>query len=194
LTFRPIALVLGSAWLISTGVGFHSLQRYASTPGRVASSPDRWPMDSQVRFDPARPTLVMAVHPRCPCTRASIEELAQIVTHCRGLVSVRVLVFQPKRFPEQWSQSDLWHQAEGIPGVQVLPDVDGREATRFGAKTSGHVFLYSTTGGLLYSGGITGARGHVGDNFGRGALISLLREEKCVGSGARVFGCPIGDE
>ena len=52
----------------------------------------------------------------------------------------------------------------------MLRDDDGAEARRFGAETSGQTLLYDARGALAFSGGITGARGHAGDNAGRASL------------------------
>jgi hypothetical protein len=59
--------------------------------------------------------------------------------------------------------------------------------------------LYGPGGDLLFSGGITAARGHSGDNCGRSTIISLLTEETAnapVRAGPAqtfVFGCPLFD-
>jgi len=72
-----------------------------------------------------------------------------------------------------------------------LRDDDGLEATRFGVITSGQTVLYDPSGALLFSGGITGARGHAGDNAGRASLVSLLNQGKTDLSSTSVFGCPL---
>ena len=85
----------------------------------------------------------MAAHPHCPCTRASIESLARIMTRCRGLVTAHVAFCKPAGFPGDWEQTDLWRSAAAIPDVEVFCDEEGREARRFGAATSGCVLLFS---------------------------------------------------
>jgi hypothetical protein len=78
-----------------------------------------------------------------------------------------------------------------MPGVHVLRDIDGAEARRFQAMTSGQTLLYDAAGRLQFSGGITIAKGHSGDNQGRSSIESLLSD---VGSDTRatpVYGCPI---
>jgi hypothetical protein len=82
--------------------------------------------------------------------------------------------------------------ARSIPGVVVRSDAKGREAARFGMTASGHASLYSTAGRLLFNGGITGGRGHVGDNPGRSALVSILSNISPVASPTPVFGCGLG--
>src|SRR5207248_10565652 len=127
-------------------------------------------------------TLVMFAHPRCPCTRASIEELNRLLARCQGKLATRVLFFQPSNYPPEWSRGSLWKSAEAIPGVIAQRDLDGLEARRFGAETSGFVVLYSASGHLLFRGGITGSRGHAGDNTGMEAIISLVNGERAGNS------------
>lgn len=54
--------------------------------------------------------------------------------------------------------------------------------------------LYGADGRLLFSGGITGSRGHSGDNEGRRAIVSLLTGEGAYKSDTPVFGCSLFDE
>jgi hypothetical protein len=52
--------------------------------------------------------------------------------------------------------------------------------------------LYDARGALLFSGGITGARAHAGDNPGRSALVALLnRQSGTHASTTNVFGCSL---
>ena len=62
-----------------------------------------------------RYTLVLAVHPHCPCTRASLDELAVIMTRGSGRVAARVLFVQPEGFSERWAQTDMWRTVRSIP-------------------------------------------------------------------------------
>jgi hypothetical protein len=57
--------------------------------------------------------------------------------------------------------------------------------------TSGQTVLYDNEGALLFSGGITGARGHAGDNAGRTSLVELLNRGAAGRSRTSVFGCPL---
>ena len=69
---------------------------------------------------------------------------------------------------------------------------DGREARLFGAATSGQTMVYGRNGHLLFSGGITAARGHYGDNAGASAIGALL-EQPTPQSGRKtaVYGCAL---
>jgi hypothetical protein len=79
-----------------------------------------------------------------------------------------------------------------MAGVSAAWDPDGREARVFGAQTSGVVFLYDTHGELLFEGGITGSRGHAGENFGADRLAAALRSGRPgAGTPSPVFGCSL---
>jgi hypothetical protein len=167
------------------------LKEYEISPGVAAAAPERWPADTRLRRDDARPTLVMLAHPHCPCTRASIGELARLMTQARGRVTAYVLFVKPPNFSEGWEQTDLLTNAAAIPGVFVVRDDGGVEATRFHAATSGQTMLYDAQGRLMFRGGITSARGHAGDNDGRTAIVSLLTDGETGQRETPVFGCPL---
>lgn len=188
---RLILTAAGALWLLMVGAGTGVLWNYESTPGVAAATPDRWPAASRVKPAADRATLVMTAHPHCPCTRASIGELARLMTQAQGRVTAYVLFVKPSNFSGEWTHSDLWASAAAIPGVTPVRDDDGVEAGRFHAATSGQTVLYDAAGNLLFSGGITGARGHSGDNAGRAAVVSLLTAGEAERRDAPVFGCPL---
>jgi hypothetical protein len=133
----------------------------------------------------------MAAHPQCPCTRASVAELAQLMAHVQGKVQAYVLFYSPRESGVDWQNTDTRRSAAQIPGVTVLSDVDGAEAQRFGAETSGHTFLFDPSGQLLFNGGITASRGHSGDNPGESAIVSLINDHSSKRSRTFVFGCSL---
>jgi hypothetical protein len=77
--------------------------------------------------------------------------------------------------------------------LQLLIDGDGDLTEKFGAQTSGHVFLYDKLGVLRFQGGITPSRGHAGDSYGQAAILSLLRGGRPERDAAPVFGCPLDE-
>jgi hypothetical protein len=107
---------------------------------------------------------------------------------------MHAFVYRPADEPAGWEQTDLWRTASAIPGVHVMTDVGGAEARVFGALVSGQTLLYSAMGSLLFSGGITGARGHEGDNAGRTALTSILAGRTSATIRTKVFGCYLYSE
>jgi hypothetical protein len=133
----------------------------------------------------------MLVHPQCPCSRATIGELADLMAKSEGRISAYVLFVRPPGFADSWVHTDLWESARQIPGVNVISD-NGREAHRFGAATSGQTLVFDRRGQLRFSGGITLARGHWGDNAGVNAVVALLGTPSRSGTDrAAVYGCPL---
>jgi hypothetical protein len=167
------------------------LWRYKNTPGTLALASVDWPAEVRLARSTGRPTLVMLAHPHCPCTRATMSELARLMTDGGGRVDAHVLFLKPSEMADGWERTDIWRRAESIPGVRVASDIDGREAARFGATVSGQVLLYDPAGRLLFRGGITGARGHEGDNTGRRQLATLIRTGTAASRESRVFGCSL---
>src|SRR5689334_844040 len=157
-------------------VAMGSLWKYKNTPGEQAAAPTRWPAASRIERDPGFPTLVMFAHPMCPCTRASLSELRAIMSEFHDRVTAHVLFAMPDGVSPTWATGESLAVAASIPGVRVQRDEGEHEAALFGAKTSGHVVLYDKAGGILFRGGITSSRGHVGDNTGRARLTALLGE------------------
>ncbi|MDB6029640.1 MAG: hypothetical protein JWM68_5863 [Verrucomicrobiales bacterium] len=190
-TEKLVFIVSTSLWLFAVGAGLSILSSYSSAPGTERPAPLQWPRDSKIKTETGRSTLVMMVHPRCPCSRASIAELARLMTQAQGLLSARVIFWEPKGVSETWAKSDLWTSAAAIPGVTVMLDVEGEEARRFGGETSGQTFLYNAKGRLQFSGGITVARGHAGDNAGRSAILALVSEKPATIAATPVFGCSL---
>lgn len=179
------------AWLATVVTGFCMLWGYENTPGKSSRPPLDWPSESEIEPGTDRPTLLLFAHPRCPCTRASIRELSLIMARCQELVETRVLFIRPAEFDVDWEKTDLWRTASGIPGVRVRADIGHEEARRFQVRTSGVTLLYDTAGRLLFRGGITGSRGHQGDNAGRSAIVSLLTGGEAEREETFAFGCAL---
>jgi hypothetical protein len=189
---KLLLIAAGTIWFLTVGAGVAVLWNYENTPGATAAAaPDQWPENSHIQRATNRATLVMMVHPHCPCTRASVGELARLMAQAQGRVTAYVLFAKPPNLSKDWEQTDLWETATAIPGVSVMRDDDGVEARRFHAATSGQTMLYDKNGNLLFSGGITGARGHEGDNAGRSAIVSLLTTGEADDWNTPVFGCAL---
>src|SRR5207253_11434658 len=109
-----------------------TLLAYESTSGTIGAVPRQWPSTSQIERVTDRPTLIMLAHPRCPCTRASVAELAQMMARMQGKVYAYVLFLKPQPSGAEWEDTELRRSAAAIPGVKVLSDADGVEARRFG--------------------------------------------------------------
>ena len=178
---RPSGTVAGAVagamfvlWLGALAAGLGALARYKNTPGAAVRPPLRWPGQSGIALDGQRPTLLMFAHPRCACTRASLTELARVLSGQVDRVAAYVLFFQPPDAAADWAQGELMQRAAAIPGLRVRLDPQGREARHFSSTTSGHVLLYGPDGALLFAGGITPSRGHSGDSEGGRALSARI--------------------
>jgi hypothetical protein len=187
----PFRIALCALWLAGIGAGFAVVLKYQNTEGRAGVTPQHWPAGTLIALDPDRDTLVMFAHPRCPCTRASLDELNRLLARTSGKVRPQVWFVRPAGLPAGWTETDLWRSAAALPGVTVREDAGGAQASLFGAETSGYVVLYDPRGRLLFKGGITGSRGHAGDNAGENAVVSLLIGGDAALSQTRVFGCSL---
>jgi hypothetical protein len=188
---RAWLLVFTAAWLVAVSSGLWVLWAYENRPGADAHAPARWPAETTLTAAADRPTLVFLAHPQCTCTQASIQNLAEALARTPTPPKTYVVFLRPTSFDAGWEKTDLWRRAENLPNATVLRDDDGVEAQRFGVETSGQTLLYDRSGTLIFSGGITGSRGHVGDNAGESALIALISKGEADRSGTSVFGCPL---
>jgi hypothetical protein len=189
---RPCyTLAAAMFWVSVIAFGMACMLRYANAPGGAGMTPVLWPAGSRIALETNRPTLIVFAHPRCPCTRASIGELDQLMADCQGRFGAQVWFIKPAGVAPNWTDTDLWAKAAAIPGVTVHRDDDGIEARRFQAETSGQSVLYDQTGKLLFHGGITISRGHAGDNPGVDALKALLTHKVLNQAQTPVFGCSL---
>jgi hypothetical protein len=153
-----------------------ALWRYAATPGVAGNPPAYWPRKSRITRDPKRLMLVMIAHPHCPCTRASLGELEEVMAHSSGHLRAVVIFVNPANFGDDWMKTDLWFSLAKIPAVSPLID-EGSELERFGGATSRETMVDDRNGKLVFSGAITAARGHWGDNQRIAAIRKLLNVE-----------------
>jgi len=188
---RAVIALAAAAWLALIVGAFAMLWNYKSTPGATAPRSD-WPANSHIARANDRATLIMFAHPYCPCTRASMNQLGELLSHIGGPVRAFVL-FAPVD-DEDVTQSALWKKAASISAVTPIVDVGGTEAALFGAKTSGHVMLFHRSGRNLFSGGITSARGHEGDNPGAQRVASFITSGHADHDTSPIFGCSLRED
>lgn len=188
----------GVVWLAGLYLGFRSILAYENAPGLAAQPPQRLPSQSTGAAS-GQLTLVLMAHPRCPCTYATVDELAEIMARARQTLRARVYFYKPAGASDRWAQTDLWRAAAAIPGVELFADEGGRTAHRFGAATSGQAVLYGADGALLFSGGLTDSRGHAGESTGGRAVLALCAGKPGLASAGAplretpVYGCPLQD-
>lgn len=184
-----VALLLG--WVALTAAGLYALLSYAGTAGPGEARSDAWPADTRLSRSADCHTLLMFAHPHCPCTAASVEELSRCLVHLGERVQVIMVFAQPSGRDMPLDTSSLFRSVRCIDGIETFADVAGTEALRFGALTSGHVMLFAPDGSLCFSGGLTPARGHAGENPGRIALEEWVLQGRSSIRRMPVYGCAL---
>lgn len=189
-------LLLGAAvlWLGAAAGGAVCIFAYASRPAPRSEVAQIWPEQLGLARHADGFSLVIAVHPRCPCTRASVSELNKLMLAWNGRVQTIALVAKPFELPDLWSESDVTARLREIPHLQVVRDLGGQKARAFGATSSGHTLLYDRSGRLVFDGGLTAFRGHEGPSVGTAMLKELVAGGSVASAHSKVFGCSLKDE
>jgi hypothetical protein len=188
-----VASVAIAGWATLVLCGELYLWRFQLTAGATGETLKHWPKESNIRRQDGLFTLLLFLHPKCPCSQASFDSAAQVAARAQGKLNLFLVFVKPAGSHSDWEKTDLWKQGKATPGCTVLTDEAGREAQKFGVKTSGHVLLYDPAGQLLFSGGLTSARGQPGPSAGLEAVVHLLNGESVEESHGPVYGCPLLD-
>lgn len=193
--------VAASAWLLALGGGLGAMHAYSARPGTGGHVIGSWPEGSAIERERAGPTVVLFVHPRCPCTRATMANLRSVWPGAEdGTRTTLVIVSSGpgaglQGAEQEGSEVEAWVARLGAAvDVRVMVDVAGEEARRFGVTTSGHVIVADADGRVRFSGGVTPGRGHEGACDALGKFESALAGEGAFEGGSErltVFGCPI---
>jgi hypothetical protein len=174
-------------WLVLILACLCSLLSYQAQAGKQAEPPLTWPG----HLSPGESfTLLLFVHPGCPCTRASLRQLERLTAKEWPGLKTYAVFSTPQGVEPDFHQTDLWRFAVRIPGVTAWLDTDGRVSQEFGCFTSGQALLYDREGLLKFSGGVTDSRGHEGDSVGIEAITGHLKNQEGVPS-TEVYGCPL---
>lgn len=189
-------LLYGAAllWIAAAAGGSVYMFVYASRPAERSEVARVWPDRPGLVRNADGFSLVVAVHPKCPCTRASVAELNKLMLGWGGRVRAIALVSKPFELPDLWSESDVTARLREIPNVEVVRDLGGAKADAFGARSSGQTLLYDAAGRLAFEGGITAFRGHEGPSVGGEALKQLVAGAQTDVRHSKVFGCSLKDE
>jgi hypothetical protein len=189
---RRVVIACAAALTVGgTIFGGAAVLRYEATPGTSAAPPPDWPPTSRIERRAGAAQIVFFAHPKCPCTRASFAELEAALRLADAPTDVVFVFHRPKDAGADWERDATIEARRRFPNARVFVDVGGEEAKLFGAETSGHALLFDADGRNLFSGGVTGARDHIGDNVGRRALVEALRSPPIEPVRRVVFGCPL---
>jgi hypothetical protein len=192
MTAGKITLVTWSAltWVACIAAAFAYLNRYSSIPGAAFD-----PKQSAGEFlasvrQPGRPVILVAVHPRCPCTDATLAELGDLLARSDGRCDAVMLEFQPLNPTSDWPKPATNQTLGGVP-VRIITDTEGQLAEKIGAHTSGHLVLVDATGAIRFRGGLTLSRGHRGRSPAQDAILATIMGREPALNKAPVFGCAL---
>lgn len=177
-------------WLFCCLCATAVLTLYSHTPNDAGAAQVVLTDTNAVQLDENRPTLVMYVHPRCPCTLASVEGLARLQRKFVGRFALRVVFSVPQGMETDWHETSLWESVGRISDCERILDKGGRITRQAGAETSGTVGVYEPDGRLMFWGGVTASRGHAGDSPGTDAIAGYFNN-LTYQDRTNVYGCPI---
>lgn len=180
-------------WLLAVGGGTWWLQARAFAPATAGAPAAVWPGGGALRPVEGGHTLVVALHPECPCSMATLDQLGQILAHADDRLGTRLIFAHYDELPTPPEKSALWAKAARLPRTTLFADHGGGERRRFDARTSGETLLYDPQGRLVFHGGITLGRGHRGDNPGQSTVLDLVRGATAAPAlpATPVFGCAL---
>jgi hypothetical protein len=185
-TLFAIGLAL---WFAAVAQGMKWMSDYSLTPGEAGAPATTWPA-AEIGRGEGRHTLVVGLHPECPCSRATMAELERVLT-AAGDALEAVVVFDDAASAAPARSSALFRRATQLPRTRVVCVTSVSELGEFDFRTSGETRLYRPDGTLVFRGGITASRGHEGENAGAAAVVSHARAELCGTSATPAFGCAL---
>lgn len=191
---RALVYGAGLLWIAAAVGGTAFIFVYESQPAAAAQVARVWPDAVGLARNQSGFSLVMAVHPKCSCTRASVAELNKLMLAWGGQVHAIALVTKPFEVTDLWSETDVTARLREIPGVAVVRDLGGAKAAAFGAHNSGQTLLYDSAGQLVFEGGITAFRGHEGPSIGGETLKQIVAGQPAPQRHTKVFGCSLEDK
>ena len=195
---------LVGAWAACLLGGTLAFGLYEHRSGSDQLAPDAWPEDLPwPGTDSGQHVAWLFVHPKCPCSRASLAEWDRILLAAGHGLRGEVVWVVPDGAATGWGDDDdagLRAECDGR-GLTVRRDPGGALAGRFGAATSGHAVWYGPDRTLRGCGGVTPSRGHRGPT-GLGTAMTALGgrgeapQADRVGPAATAvvgpsFGCPL---
>lgn len=177
-------------WAASLLPAFALLNVYTHTPDALGPPPPPSALEELLQPSEAgKWLLVVAVHPKCPCTLATVSELQRLLRRVHARLQCRVLVFQPADADESWTSTRSINRLRNTLGVRLEYDPASQTAKRLGLTTSGETLLLSPGGEACFRGGITSSRGHEGANAGQQAVEEWVQGRPESLSEFPVYGC-----
>ena len=187
--FHWLVLPVGGLFVLG---GMGGLVLYEMKAGPQKAAPTALNSTSKTSRGPDLPSLLVFMHPMCPCTNATVSELEKIRSSTAGKLKITMFVSTPEIPADAWLTSPTVERARAIQGVQVEADRGGFVAHKFGAMTSGFTVLYDQAGKKVFQGGITSSRGHEGDCAGTDTINQFVLRGTVPTRRTPVYGCALG--
>jgi hypothetical protein len=167
-------------WGVALATGFHKAMGWEFQPGQAA-------LPAHIHAKPdERPLLIVVLHSQCPCSLATIENLTTLSVDQRHRLRIRFVFTGP-----DMETSPAAKKASSFAEAEKEFLSEAEVVGRYGARTSGQAFLYDVHGHLVFSGGLTEARGVAGRvSDGMSAIVDTLAGRSCLVS-APVYGCAL---
>ena len=189
---------MAALWVLALVPGVRYLVRFENTAGRRGFAPSDWHNTTTLSSGDARlPLLLVALHPKCSCSNATLTELEEAAQTFDHPYNAILLIDPPQGLSFDWRKTRAYREAQKALHATVVLDNDGKLAASLGAFTSGDVRLYAAEDAhsrrsLLFAGGVTGSRGMVGANSGVEGLKTAFRNpENNPHATSPVFGCEL---
>jgi hypothetical protein len=171
----------GGAALLWAGLvtyGFGLWNAYELRPGEI---PDPTVVSVSSRSPTGSWRVMMFVHPHCPCSQASVQELRRVLQELARVapeesVQASILIVRPPEAPTGWEHGEILREVQRWNEVSVTVDQGGETARQWAVATSGHVIVLDPQGRVRFRGGITSGRGRQGNSLGSQRIVQMIRE------------------
>lgn len=137
------------------------------------------------------PLTLLFLHPECPCSDASIYEITQM-QKLNSEMNFKIIISYPKNTYNKWVSSNrAKRQLLKNKSIELIDDKNNVLSDAFGASTSGVTLIFKEENNLVFAGGITPSRGHLGRTIAHeiikeASLFSFTKNE--------VYGCSINTQ
>ena len=175
--------IMSVFWLILVVVCFGVITKYSMTAGKQSTGARAPASSTLIKRETAQ--LFVFLHPKCSCSLATLAELKNMIPDLGG-IPVTLVFFGVQG--KEWKRDELWKKS-GELKVTRLHDENGTETKLFGAQTSGHTVLVDANQRIVFSGGITPARGHIGDSEGKSFVLRWAKFRDNSNLISKIFGC-----
>lgn len=174
---KIIISVIISIWVGSIIWSTKAMLIFQFTPGKMGKVFNDFPQKSKLVLDQTLPTLILFLHPKCTCSKASVEEIKIIKSSIKKEFKL-IAVVQTASLKLTDELEKLKEELSTLPHSTIVNDSYSFETNLFSVKTSGQIYIYSSFGELIYTGGSTSSRGTSSPSELRRTIASILETNK----------------